>query len=108
MATWLYQLWPTRPDMLVTGLTEEETAAIQWHFEYLSDRTREGEVLLAGRTLNTDEESFGIVMYRAGAEEDARAIMEADPAVQAGVMRARLFPYRVALRARDEHWAGLD
>lgn len=108
MATWLYRLHPSRADMLFTGPTEEEAAAIQWHFEYLSDRTNEGSVLLAGRTLTSDPDSFGIVVFRAAGEEEARKVMEDDPAVRAGVMQARLFPYRVALHAREEHWASAD
>ena len=55
-----------------------------------------------GRTLNTDESSFGIVIFRARSEEAARAVMNADPAVQAGGMRARLFPYRIALMANRQ------
>jgi uncharacterized protein YciI len=36
-------------------------------------------------------------LYRVESDEAARAAVEADPAVRAGVMRAELFPYRVAL-----------
>jgi uncharacterized protein YciI len=59
----------------------------------------EGVVILAGRTLNGDDSTFGIVIFNAGSEEEARRIMESDPAVRQGVMRAELFPYRVALIA---------
>ncbi|MFL5803143.1 MAG: YciI family protein [Roseiflexaceae bacterium] len=57
--------------------------------------------MLAGRTLNTDPSSFGIIILRADTEATARGIMEDDPAVQQGVMRAELFPYRIALPARE-------
>jgi uncharacterized protein YciI len=57
-------------------------------------------VILAGRTLNADESSFGIVIFRAASGEEAQAVMKADPAVQQGVMQAELFPYRVALMGR--------
>jgi uncharacterized protein YciI len=56
-------------------------------------------VILAGRTLNSDESSFGIVIFTAESVEAARAIMTNDPAVQAGVTHARLF--RIALRSRQ-------
>ena len=67
------------------------------HFERLKDLTEKGVMILAGRTLNTDVSSFGICIFEAEDESAARKIMEADPAVVAGVMRAELFPYRIAL-----------
>ncbi len=54
-------------------------------------------MLLAGRTLNTDESSFGIVILEVDSEDAAREIQQADPAITTGIMRAELFPYRVAL-----------
>lgn len=63
--------------------------------------TEQGVVILAGRTLNTDESSFGIVIFKAGSEEQAREIVNNDPAVRQGGMRAELYPYRVALIAND-------
>ena len=54
-------------------------------------------MLLAGRTQNTDESSFGIVILDVDSEDAARAIQEADPAITSGIMRSELFPYRVAL-----------
>ena len=57
-------------------------------------------MVLAGRTLNTDERSFGIVIFRADSEEAARRVMEQDPAVRNRVMRAELYPYRIALMAQ--------
>jgi hypothetical protein len=47
--------------------------------------------------LNTDESTFGIVILSAETEEIAREIVKNDPAVRESVMRAELFPYRVAL-----------
>lgn len=93
----LYRIQPTRAAMLTAGPTPEEQAIVGQHFNYLKDLTAKGVVILAGRTLNTDESSFGIVIFRAESEEAARAIMNGDPAVAKGVMKAALFPYRVAL-----------
>lgn len=94
----LYRLEPVRLGMLVEP-TPEEGEVVGKHFAYLERLTAEGTVFLAGRTLHTDETSFGLVVFRAPDEEAARGIMEADPAVRAGIMRAELFPYRVALSA---------
>jgi uncharacterized protein YciI len=93
----LYRIQPTRAALLTEGPTPEEQAIVAEHFNYLKDLTAKGVVVLAGRTLNTDESSFGIVIFRAESETAARRIMNSDPAVAKGVMKATLFPYRVAL-----------
>jgi len=67
------------------------------HFSYLQDLTEKGTVMMAGRTQNTDYSSFGIVIFRAGNDQEAREIMLNDPAVKNRVFRAELFPYRIAL-----------
>jgi uncharacterized protein YciI len=97
---YLYRIQPVRPAMLL-GSTPAEDAVIERHFAYLADLTERGVVLLAGRTLTTDECSFGIAVFRAVDEAAARALVDADPAVSERVMRAELFPFRVALLADD-------
>lgn len=92
----LYRIQPTRPGMLLEA-TPEEAAIIGEHFAYLQRLMAEGALILAGRTTNTDPSSFGVVIFQAADEAAARAIMQGDPAVQQGVMRAELYPYRVAL-----------
>ena len=94
---YLYRIQPTRPEMLAEGPTPEEERIVGEHFAYLSELTEQGVVILAGRTLNTDESSFGIVIFRASSEEAAREVMKNDPAVSKGVMKAVFFPYRIAL-----------
>lgn len=83
--------------MLVTGPTPEEAQATSDHFNYLEQLTEQGVIILAGRTLNTDPRSFGIIVFNAATDADAQALVDNDPAVQCGVFRAELFPYRVAL-----------
>jgi uncharacterized protein YciI len=100
MLEYLYKIQPTRAAMLEEGSTPQEGAAVSQHFDYLSGLVDEGIVVLAGRTLTTDERSFGIVIFRAASDDDARRIVENDPAVKAGVMRAELYPYRIALMGR--------
>ena len=94
---YLYKIQPTRPEMLIDGLSEEEERLVQEHFEYLRDLAEKGVVLLAGRTLNSDPTGFGIVIFWACSHEEARAVMEADPAVRHGVFRADLYPYSITL-----------
>jgi uncharacterized protein len=97
MAHYLYRIQPARPAMLSAGPTPEEARIVSLHFEYLERLTQQGIVILAGRTLNTDLSSFGIIILQTPTEEAARAVMDHDPAVQQGVMRAEFFPYRIAL-----------
>ena len=94
---YMYRVQPTRPAMLTKGPTSAEKAAISEHFDRLANLTKEGVVILAGRTLNTDKTSFGIIIFRAESEQAAREIMNGDPAVRKGVMRATLFPFHTAL-----------
>jgi uncharacterized protein YciI len=94
---YLYKIQPTRPEMLSAGPTEQEADIVSQHFNYLKDLQEKGVVLLAGRTLNTDESSFGIIIFEADTEEAAQTIVDNDPAVHQGVMHAELFPYRIAL-----------
>ncbi len=99
MKEFIYRIQPTRSTMLTDGPTPDEERIVGEHFAYLQRLTRDGVVVLAGRTLVTDASSFGIVVFWAESDDAARRIVDADPAVAGGVMRAELFPFRVALRA---------
>lgn len=96
----LYYLQPTRLAMLTEGPTSEEAETVSRHFAYLKDLTENGVMILMGRTQNNDESTFGIAIFEAEDEAAARRIMENDPAVAGGVMRATLYPYKVALMRR--------
>ena len=77
-----------------------DNAAVSSHFKRLQEAVATGQVILAGRTTESLDQTFGIVIFEAASEEAARSFMETDPAVEAGVMTATLHPYAVALRAR--------
>jgi uncharacterized protein YciI len=102
MTHYLYTLRPTRLEMLAEGPTQAEADTTAEHFAYLEALVERGVVVLAGRTLTTDASSFGICILRAASEAEARTIMENDPGVRNGVMRAELFPYRIALIGRPD------
>ena len=93
---YLYKIQPIRLAM-VTEPTAEEAQIVSEHFHYLKDLTEQGVMVLVGRTLNTDSSTFGIAIFKANSEAEARAIMDNDPAVQKGVMRSELYPFRIAL-----------
>lgn len=95
----IYQIQPTRPAMLTQGPSDAEAEALQDHFSYLERLAGESVVLLAGRTQTSDDSTFGLVILQADSERQACEIMENDPAVKSGVMRAQLFPYKIAIVA---------
>jgi uncharacterized protein YciI len=80
-----------------TNWTEREHAVISRHFEALQELLIQNKLILAGRTLNMDESTFGIVILQTSTEEEAKRLMELDPAVKEKVMTAELFPYKIAL-----------
>ena len=97
MEEFLYRIQPARANMLADGPTEAEAEIVGRHFAYLQGLAEQGVVQLAGRTMTTDAQAFGIVFFRAADQAAATELMEQDPAVQEGVMTAVLFPFRVAL-----------
>ena len=93
----LYRLLPTRIEMVTIGSTLEEKAIVDEHFAYLETLTERGVMILVGRTQNNDEDTFGIVIFQVDSEASAQQIMNDDPAVKKGIMRAKLYPFHVAL-----------
>jgi uncharacterized protein YciI len=77
--------------------TEAENKVVGQHFARLAKATEGGQVILAGRTTESLDKTFGLVVFEAESEEAARLFMESDPAVIAGVMTATLHPYSVTL-----------
>jgi len=98
MAQWIYRIVPTRPEM-VANATDAEEEVVAEHFDYLTALKAAGILILAGRTQEEDG-TWGITIFEAPDEVSARAVMETDPAVAAGVMQAALYPYAVAV-SRD-------
>ena len=76
--------------------TKEDTMALQRHIARFQHAIETGELILAGRTLEPGDKTFGIAVYKAPDETAARQFMESDPAVVAGLMTAELHPFAVA------------
>ena len=93
----LYRLTPVRIEMVTVGPTAEEQAIVSEHFSRLEALTEQGVVLLAGRTQDNSPRTFGIVIFQAESDDQAREIMNNDPVVQKSIMRAELFSFRIAL-----------
>lgn len=100
---YLYKVQPARLEMLTQGPTPQEAELISQHFDYLKNLTEQDVTVLVGRTLTTDEHTFGIVIFKAASEEAARDVMNNDPAVKNGVMRATLYPFRIVLMTTPKH-----
>ena len=96
MAEYIYMIRATRAGF-ATEPTQEEMDAMSMHFQYLKGLVDEKVALLAGPCRDA---AFGIVIYEAENEEEARHIMENDPSVIAGVMSAEMHEFRVSLLQR--------
>lgn len=92
-STFVYVLKAYQHD-LINNASPEEEKIIDMHFEHLKKALDKGTLILAGPCLDGE---FGIVIFRAESEEEARAFMNSDPAVEAGLMSAELHPFRVSL-----------
>ncbi len=97
MLEFIYVLKPSRLEMLTDGATPQESETVSRHFQYLQGLTEKRTAVLVGRTQTSDSDTFGIVVFRAESEDEARGYMENDPAVVDGVMSAQLYPFRIAL-----------
>jgi len=80
--------------------TADDQAAVQRHFLRLKQATADGRVIFAGRSDEPNDQTFGLVVFEAATEAEARQFMLEDDAVQAGVMSAELHPFVLALARR--------
>ncbi len=99
MPTYIYRIQPVRPEMLADGPTEAEKRITGEHFAYLQRQKEQGNLLLAGRTLNDDYSAFGIAIFQARDDEHMRQLTFADPGVAQKLFRAEWHPFRIALLA---------
>ena len=77
--------------------TKEDNAALERHFARFQEATKSGQLILAGRTKEPGDKTFGIAIFRAADEAAAKKFMESDPAVVGKLMTAELHPFFVAL-----------
>jgi uncharacterized protein YciI len=98
MSHYVLMYHPKKDDFDNTA-TEEEIASTDRHFEYLKEKTTEGKVVLAGRTIAP---RFGIAVVDAESENEAKQIMTNDPVIKEGVFNGELLPFRLALLRGEE------
>jgi uncharacterized protein YciI len=78
--------------------TDADQGVIKAHVAHLKAATDRGQLVLAGRTLEAGDRTFGLVVFHAPDEAAAQAFMNSDPAVAGKIMTAELHPYHVAFR----------
>jgi uncharacterized protein YciI len=81
--------------------TKDDEMALSRHFARFKHAIDTGELILAGRTPEPGDKTFGIAIFEAANEKAARSFMESDPAVVAGLMTAELHPFAVALQRKN-------
>ena len=81
--------------------TKDDTAVLGRHYAPFQHAIETGELILAGRTQEPGDRTFGIAIFQAPDETAARQFMESDPAVVAGLMTAELHPFGVALERKN-------
>ncbi|TND09408.1 MAG: hypothetical protein FD123_1214 [Bacteroidetes bacterium] len=93
MSWFLIQLFPSRENFAETA-TADESAIIKAHFAYMQELTAKQIAYLVGRT---EDASLGIALIRAGNSAEAQNLLDADPAIRAGIFRGTVKAYRLAL-----------
>ena len=81
--------------------TAEDKKVLQHHFVRFQEAIKAGQLILAGRTSESGDKTFGIAVFQAKDEAAARKFMEEDPAVAGGLMTAELHPFTVALERKN-------
>ncbi|PYJ29717.1 MAG: hypothetical protein DMF24_05110 [Verrucomicrobia bacterium] len=81
--------------------TPQDKKVLRHHCARFQDATKAGQLILAGRTSESGDKTFGIAIFQAEDEAAARKFMEEDPAVAGGLMTAELHPFTVALERKN-------
>jgi uncharacterized protein YciI len=81
--------------------TAQDKEVLQRHFVRFQEAIKAGQLILAGRTSESGDKTFGIAVFQAKDEAAARKFMEEDPAVAGGSMTAELHPFTVALERKN-------
>jgi uncharacterized protein YciI len=98
----IYVLRPIARLQTEANWTELDSAIAQRHFAHLQELTAKGVVIHAGRTTVLDSKTFGLVIFEASSADEAKRVMESDPAVKDGIMTAEVFPYKIVLRRTEQ------
>ncbi len=94
-----YLVRPAFDREFLATASSEQRAVLEQHGAWLEERYAEGRVRFAGRCYDGP---FGVVVIVAENEQDARALMEADPSISTGLQTAELHPFKTFLARQRE------
>jgi len=73
-----------------TATPEEQSKLFKGHMENIIKLSKEGKLSLAGQFMKNDKNYRGIFIFNVSTIEDAKELVESDPAVQAKIFEAEL------------------
>ncbi len=76
-----------------TASQEESALAFRGHMENISRLSDEGKLIVAGPLGRNEQTYRGIFVFDVASVEDARDLVQTDPAVAAGLLEADLYPW---------------
>jgi uncharacterized protein YciI len=100
MNQYMYTVQVTRLGMLHNPTEEEQQIAAE-DSAYMQKLTDEGIGIFGGALNVRDSRHFGLFIFQAEDDSQARSIIDNDPAVQSRIFRGCLYPYRIALWNAD-------
>jgi uncharacterized protein YciI len=95
---YVYRLIPPRPTF-DQDMTDAEREIMGRHAQYLGGVIQSGRIVVYGPVRDATG-SWGLAVIKTGDEAEARAIVEADPAISSGMARYELGPMLVTIVPR--------
>jgi uncharacterized protein YciI len=89
----LYLATPPRPTFVLDA-TPAEYEILNRHFAYMQQLADQGKLLLTGPTLDG---KYGVAILSVTTQEEAQTLVDADPAVVAGLFQPNLHPLAVGI-----------
>jgi len=89
----LYRLLPPRPTF-AQDMSPDEAGVMQRHLGYWQDLL-ERDVAVAFGPVYDPDDPWGLGLLSVNDEQEARAVADADPAVESGTCTYRLFPIQL-------------
>ncbi|WP_243311100.1 YciI family protein [Fundidesulfovibrio agrisoli] len=83
-------LFKAKRENFIATMTPEEQAVMEAHGAHCHALAAQGRVVLLGVC---PDGAYGVMVFRAESEEEARRFFDEDPAVQAGVVQPELRPF---------------
>jgi uncharacterized protein YciI len=94
MREFAYLVRPAFDAAFDAAASDRDRETVDAHWEFLLELHRSGRLVYAGRCYDGP---FGIIIFKAEHEDEARATMGSDPSVVAGVQRGELHPFKSGL-----------